>query len=87
MKSNVSIEQYISVFCRRVKITNRYPVYVSEKTHDILKRTVSNMGIYKLSISTLIESIITHHLETYASQIKEIQQYEQERLFPEEDEK
>ncbi len=82
MKSNISKEQYMSVFCRRVKIINRYPVYVSERTHDILKWVVANMGIYRLSISTLIENIIVDHLETYTSQMKEIQQEEQERLFP-----
>lgn len=86
MKSNLSKEQYMSLFCQRVKIINRYPVYVSERTHDILKRTVANMGIYRLSISTLIENIIVNHLETYASQIKEIHQNEWERLFPEEEE-
>ena len=87
MRSNISTEQYMSVFCQRVKIKNRNPLYVSKRTHDILKRTVANMGVYKLSISTLIENIIVDHLETYASQIQEIQQYEQERLFPEDNER
>jgi len=86
MKNNISKEQYELTFCKRVKITNRYPVYVSARTHDILKQTVANMGIFKLSISTLVENIITDHLKAYASQIKEIQQDEQERLYPEEDE-
>lgn len=86
MKSNISREQYELIFCKRAKILNRYPVYVSARTHDILKRTVANMGIFKLSISTFIENIITNHLETYESQMKEIQQGEQERLYPNEDE-
>lgn len=86
MKSNISKEQYELTFCKRVKIINRYPVYVSARTHDILKQTVANMGIFKLSISTLIENIIVDHLDTYMSQIKEIQQNEQERLYPKEEE-
>ena len=53
MKRNISREQYELIFCKRAKITNRFPVYISEKTHHILKRTVANMGIFKLSIVNL----------------------------------
>lgn len=86
MRNNISKEQYELTFCKRVKIKNRYPVYVSARTHDILKQTVANMGIFKLSISTLVENIVADHLNTYMNQIKEIQQNEQERLYPKEEE-
>jgi ATP phosphoribosyltransferase regulatory subunit HisZ len=44
------------------------------------------MGVYKLSISALVENIITEHLQKYESQISQIQQEEQERLYPTQDE-
>ena len=85
MKKNISKEQYKAVFCKRVKVIDRAPVYINARTHDILKRTVTNMGVFKLSISALVENIITDHLQKYESQINEIQQDEQERLYPSQD--
>lgn len=85
MKKNISKQQYKSVFCKRVKVINRAPVYINVRTHDILKRAVTNMGVFKLSISALVENILTKHLQKYESQISEIQQEEQERLYPSQD--
>lgn len=39
------------------------------------------MMIWKLSISTLVENILIHHLETYSVQIKAIEIEELKRLF------
>lgn len=85
MENSISKQQYKSVFCKRVKVVNRAPVYINVRTHDILKRAVANMGVYKLSISALVENIVTEHLQKYESQINEIQQDEQERLYPSQD--
>lgn len=81
MKAKITKEDYKELFAKRVVINNRYPVYVSGRTHDILKRMIGNMMIWKLSISTLVENILIHHLETYSEQIKEIETEEMERLF------
>lgn len=86
MKRNISKEQYRLTFCKRVNITGRYPVYISERTHYILKKAVANMGVFKLSMSTFVENIITEHLEAHEPQIRDIQLEEQERLYPNEDE-
>lgn len=85
MENSISKQQYKSVFCKRVKVVNRAPVYINTRTHDILKRTVTNMGVFRLSISALVENILTEHLQNYESQIREIQQDEQERLYPSQD--
>jgi hypothetical protein len=82
MENSISKQQYKAVFCKRVKVIDRAPVYINVRTHDILKRAVTNMGVFKLSISALVENIITEHLQKYESQINEIQQEEQERLYP-----
>ena len=82
MENSISKQQYKSVFCKRVKVIDRTPVYINARTHDILKRAVTNMGAFKLCISALVENIVTEHLQKYESQINEIQQDEQERLYP-----
>ncbi|MFV0538335.1 MAG: DUF3408 domain-containing protein [Dysgonomonas sp.] len=81
MKTKITKKDYKELFGKRVIVNNRYPVYVSGRTHDILKRMIGNIMIWKLSISTLVEDILIHHLETYSEQIKEIEIEEMERLF------
>ena len=85
MKSNISKEQYKATFCKRTKVDNRYPVYVSEKTHARLKKAVNNMMLWKLSISSLVENILAQHLDTYAEQIKQIIIEENQKLFDDEE--
>lgn len=80
-KNNLSTDKYRELFCEHVEFDNRQPVYVSMKTHVRLKKAVYNMGVYGLSISSFIENILTHHLNVFDEQMKEIEKQEHEKLF------
>lgn len=82
----ISIEEYKELFCQQVKGRNRYPVYVSRKTHIRLKKAANNLMMQHMNMSALVENILVHHLSLYEKLIQQIASDEFDRVFGVKDE-
>ncbi len=67
-----SQDDYQEAFFVRVDFTHRKPLYITAATHRRLMRIVHLMDEYKATISSYVENIIQHHLETFKEDIETI---------------
>lgn len=82
-QKKISIEEYIETYCQEKRIRGRYAVYVSPETHQRLKRiTLLFKTTHYLTTSSLADSIITRHIETYRELLNNFHR-EEERKFSE----
>lgn len=65
---------YQDTFFNRIDFTHRKPLYITANTHRRLMRIVHLMDESKATISSYVENIILHHLETYKDEIDTIYQ-------------
>lgn len=77
MKSkNISREKYIETFCRDIRIHDRQALYVSAKTHARMKIIAHLFREYHVSTTSLIDTILCHHIETYRPLLEEVREEE-----------
>lgn len=82
-QKKISIEEYIETYCQEKRIRGRHAVYVSPETHQRLKRiTMLFKTTHYLTTSSLADSIITRHIETYRELLNNFHE-EEERKFSE----
>ena len=67
-----SPDDYQEAFFVRVDFTHRKPLYITAATHRRLMRIVHLMDESKATISSYVENIIQHHLETFKEDIDTI---------------
>lgn len=65
-------EDYQSRFFIRVDFTYRKPLYITASTHRRLMRIVHLMDNSKATISSYVENILVHHLDTFKEDINTI---------------
>ena len=65
-------DDYQEAFFVRVDFTHRKPLYITAATHRRLMRIVHLMDESKATISSYVENIIQHHLETFKEDIDTI---------------
>lgn len=65
-------DDYQETFFVRVDFTHRKPLYITAATHRRLMRIVHLMDESKATISSYVENIIQHHLETFKEDIDTI---------------
>lgn len=65
-QKQVSIKEYIETYCQEKRIRGRYAVYISPEVHDNLKKIARLFnGNHHTTTSSLADSIISSHIETY----------------------
>ncbi|MDD4516881.1 DUF3408 domain-containing protein [Massilibacteroides sp.] len=65
-EKQISIEEYIGTYCQEKRIRERFAVYISPDTHHNLKRIAQLFkDKHHSTTSSLADSIISHHIETY----------------------
>ncbi len=69
---NISKQEYIKTFCRDQRIRSRKTIYVSTATHDKLRQLAKSLHATYTSTASLVDSILSHHLETYREPIEKI---------------
>lgn len=69
---NISREKYIETFCRDIRIHNRQALYVSAKTHARMKIIAHLFREHHVTTTSLIDTILCHHIETYRPLLEEI---------------
>lgn len=67
-------DDYEERFFTRVDFTHRKPLYITANTHRRLMRIVHLMDSSKATISSYVENMLLHHLETFKDDINNIYQ-------------
>jgi len=81
-QKQVSIEEYIETYCQEKRIRERLAVYVNPKTHRNLKRVARLFASeHYTTTSSLADSIISRHFETYRELLNDAQEEHIRELF------
>jgi hypothetical protein len=81
-RKQVSIEEYIESYCQEKRIRGRFAVYVSPQTHRNLKTVARLFGNkHHTTTSSLADSIISHHFETYRELLNNVQMEDRRELL------
>ncbi|MGL4519378.1 MAG: DUF3408 domain-containing protein [Phocaeicola sp.] len=68
----ISKEDYVKTFCRDQRIRSRQTLYVSSRVHRKICYLAFQLRSTHTSTASLVDTILTHHLETYKEPIDEI---------------
>lgn len=63
---------YEGTFLRQRIVTHRSVVYISEETKRKLSQVVRRLGWGSVSLTTYVENILAHHLESHREEINRI---------------
>ena len=78
----ISIEEYIETYCQEKRIRERFAVYISPETHRKLKRIAQLFRRkYYSTTSSLADSIISHHINTYRELLNDVQKEDDREFF------
>ena len=57
-------EEYKELFCKEKRIRSRMVLYVDTQTHSLLKNVVRAFRKNYVTISSMVDAILWHHLQT-----------------------
>lgn len=69
---HISREKYIETFCRDKRIRERQVLYVSVEVHNRIRKVAYLFEQYHVTVASLIDTILTQHLETYEQIFEEL---------------
>lgn len=69
---NISKETYIKTYCKDQRIRSRQTVYVSTAVHNQLRDLADALRFTHTSTASLVDTILTHHLESHKEVIAEL---------------
>lgn len=69
-KRRITLEEYKERYLQVPKITNRKPVFISEKTRDRIDELIRRLGGRGMSVSGFVENLFHHHLTDYEKNIE-----------------
>ncbi|MCS2584527.1 DUF3408 domain-containing protein [Bacteroides sp. BFG-551] len=61
-----------TLFFSRMELEDRQPLYVSRKVHERITAIVNEVGGRKATVSSYVENIMLHHLETFKAEIDKL---------------
>lgn len=61
-----------ATFFSRMELEDRQPLYVSRKVHERITAIVNEVGGRKSTVSSYVENIMLHHLETFKAEIDKL---------------
>lgn len=61
-----------AIFFSRMELEDRQPLYVSRKVHERITAIVNEVGGRKSTVSSYVENIMLHHLETFKAEIDKL---------------
>lgn len=80
-QKQISIEEYIGIYCQEKRIRERFAVYITPEVHHNLKRVAQLFGgKYHVTASSLADTVISRHIETYRELLNKALE-EDERKF------
>lgn len=78
-RRKVTLPDYESTFLKSKTVRHRMTVSISENTKKKLSAVVQYLGTLDLSISGLVENILSHHLDLYRDEINRLYRNRQNR--------
>jgi hypothetical protein len=63
---------YESLFLSRNELRNRQGLYIGRENYEILQTLVRSILGERLSVSGLVDNIVSHHIELYGDEINRI---------------
>ncbi|MDD5053183.1 MAG: DUF3408 domain-containing protein [Sulfuricurvum sp.] len=63
---------YRETYFEKVDLTDRQSLYITRETHLTLLSIVNVIGGHKVNISSYVENIILHHLESHKDEINNL---------------
>lgn len=61
-----------AMFFSRMELEDRQPLYVSRKVHERITAIVNEVGGRKATVSSYVENIMLHHLETFKAEVDKL---------------
>ena len=61
-----------TIFFSRMELEDRQPLYVSREIHERITAIVNEVGGRKSTVSSYVENIMIHHLETFKAEIDKL---------------
>jgi len=80
---NISREQYTETFCKDKRIRNRQVLYVSSEIHEEIRKVASILRKEHITTSSLVDTILEHHLEIHKDLLNSLYQERQEQFLAE----
>jgi|GEM_PF-3198780 len=71
-KSQTNAIDYEMVFLARNELSNRQGLYIDRDNYEVLQTLVRAIRSERLSVSGLVDNIISHHIELYGDEINRI---------------
>ena len=82
-KSTVMTEtEYLETFCIDQRIRDRSSLYVSKRTHRRIQEVSYLLCRKNISLSSLVDTILIHHLEQHKDLLQQMTREDFERTFP-----
>lgn len=78
---NISKEQYSETFCKDKRIRNRQVLYVSSEIHEEIRKIASIFRKEHVTTSSLVDTILEHHLEIHKNLLNSLYQERQEQFL------
>lgn len=78
-RRKVTLPDYESTFLKSKTVRHRMTVSISENTKKKLSAVVQYLGTPDLSVSGLVENILSHHLDLYRDEINRLYRNRQNR--------
>lgn len=79
-KENISKEKYIETFCRDKRIRDRQVIYVSREVHERISKVADLFSEQYVTVSSLADTILAHHIETHRQMFEALRQKEHEEF-------
>lgn len=87
LEENVSVKRkrttsldYEVTFLHRHELSNRQGLYISKENYEVLQTLVRSIRTERLSVSGLVDNIISYHIELHGDDINRI--YEENSIKP-----
>ena len=71
-KGQTNAIDYEAVFLSRNELSNRQSLYIDKDNYEVLQTLVRAIRSERLSVSGLVDNIISHHIELYGDEINRI---------------
>jgi hypothetical protein len=71
-KGQTTAIDYEAVFLARNELSNRQGLYIDRDNYEVLQTLVRSIRSERLSVSGLVDNIISHHIELYGDEINRI---------------
>jgi hypothetical protein len=71
-RKRIQIPDYERLFLSRNELRDRQGLYIGRENYEVLQTLVRSIRMERLSVSGLVDNIVSHHIELYGDEINRI---------------